>query len=131
MRWIVLLGIGVLVSSACRSHRPDGGAAAVERESVWTEGADGGTAGGGRDGEAVIFPITSGDGVVARVNRPLRFVVLDFPLHPLPAVGQQMFLYRRGQKVARVKVTGPFRGRTVAADIVEGVAEVGDEVRAD
>ena len=44
---------------------------------------------------------------------------------------QILFIYRRGQKVARVKVTGPFRGQTVAADIVEGVAAKGDEVRAE
>ena len=36
-----------------------------------------------------------------------------------------------GQKVAKVKVTGPFRGQTVAADIIEGIATEGDEVRAD
>ena len=83
------------------------------------------------DDQAVIIPITTGTGVVARVNDTLRFVVLDYALTQLPNIDQILFLYRKGQKVARVKVTGPVRGQTVAADIIEGVAADGDEVRAE
>lgn len=119
-----MLGLCLVVSTACRSNRPapvsDG-----QAEPVWTEPNDAG------NDKPVIIPLTSGRGVVASVNEPLRFVILDFTLNPLPKIDQQLFLYRRGQKVARVKVTGPVRGQTIAADIVEGNAEEGDEVRPD
>lgn len=82
------------------------------------------------DGQ-VIIPITSSTGIVATVNEPLRFVVLDYALTGLPKIDQVLYIYRRGQKVARVKVTGPVRGQTIAADIIEGVATKGDEVRAE
>ena len=83
-----------------------------------------------KDGQ-VIIPITSSTGIVATVNDPLRFVVLDYALTGLPKIDQVLYIYRRGQKVARVKVTGPIRGQTVAADIIEGIAAKGDEVRAE
>lgn len=104
----------------------------MEREPVWTDAENAATSDGGKPNEnAVIFPITSGDGTVVKVNKKLRFAVLEFSLHPMPAIGQQLFLYRRGQKVAQIKVTGPVRGQTVVADIVEGNAAENDEVRAD
>ena len=104
----------------------------MEREPVWTDAENASTTKGGQpNGNAVIFPITSGDGTVVKVNQKLRFAVLEFPLHPMPAIGQHLFLYRRGQKVARIQVTGPVRGQTVIADILEGSAEENDEVRAD
>lgn len=104
----------------------------MEREPVWTDAENASTPDSGQPNEnAVIFPVTSGDGTVVKVNKKLRFAVLEFPLHPMPTIGQQLFLYRRGQKVARIKVTGPARGQTVAADILEGSAEENDEVRAD
>lgn len=132
MRWIVLLIVGFLLSSACRNSQTATSKSAVEREPVWTDAENAATSDGGKlNGNAVIFPITSGDGTVVKVNKKLRFAVLEFPLHPMPAIGQQLFLYRREQKVARIKVTGPVRGQTVVADIVEGNAEENDEVRAD
>ena len=104
----------------------------MEREPVWTDAENASTIKGGRpNGNAVIFPITSGDGTVVKVNQKLRFAVLEFLLHPMPAIGQHLFLYRRGQKVAQIQVTGPVRGQTVIADILEGNAEENDEVRAD
>lgn len=132
MRWIVLLmSVGFLLSSACRNSPTVAPESAVEREPVWMDAKNASTPDGGKpNGNAVIFPITSGDGTVVKVNQKLRFVVLEFPLHPMPAIGQQLFLYRRGQKVARIQITGPVRGQTVAADILEGNAEENDEVRA-
>ena len=99
---------------------------------MWNEGSEpeGVTDPVKQDGQ-VIIPITSPTGIVATVNEPLRFVVLDYALTTLPSMDQVLFIYRRGQKVAKVKVTGPFRGQTVAADIIEGIASKGDEVRAD
>lgn len=78
-----------------------------------------------------ILPITSSTGIVAAVNEPLRFVILDYALVTLPQMDQILFLYREDQKVARVKICGPFRGHSVVADIIEGVATKGDEARAE
>jgi hypothetical protein len=68
-------------------------------------------------------------GRVATVNLPLRFVVLDFSLNPSPATGDRLNVYRRGQKVGEVNVTGPELNHNIAADIVAGEAQPGDEVR--
>lgn len=61
----------------------------------------------------------------------LRFVVMDFPVLKMPAVDQRLNVYRNGQKVGEVKVTGPRQETVIAGDITSGEARVGDEVRAD
>jgi len=76
-------------------------------------------------------PKTAVAGEVARVDPAARFVVLSFPLDPMPMMDQRLNLYRHGAKVGEVKVTGPQRERNVAADILTGAPEVGDEARAD
>jgi hypothetical protein len=70
-------------------------------------------------------------GEVSRVNPVARFVVLSFPLDQMPVLDQRLNLYRRGAKVAEVKVTGPQRGNSIVADTVTGAPEVGDEARSD
>jgi hypothetical protein len=68
-------------------------------------------------------------GKVARVNEAGRFVVLEFPVSHLPALGQMLFVYRNGLKVAEVKITGPQRDDHTVADLTTGEALPGDEVR--
>ena len=46
-------------------------------------------------------------GEVSRVNPAGRFVVLSFPSDQMPVMDQLLSIYRRGSKVAEVKVTGP------------------------
>lgn len=75
--------------------------------------------------------IQSPGGAVASVNRALRFVVLDFSIHPLPPLEQRLNLYHEGRKVGELKITGPAQGSTIAADILTGDATVGDEARED
>jgi len=70
-------------------------------------------------------------GTVVSVNPVLRFVVMDFPIRKLPVLEQRLNVYRNGQKVGEVKVTGPGRDTTIAGDILVGEARVGDEVRED
>ena len=70
-------------------------------------------------------------GTVVFVDPTLRFLVMDFPVRRLPALEQRLNVYRKGQKVGEVKVTGPARDTTVAGDILAGEAQVGDEVRED
>ena len=66
---------------------------------------------------------------VVSVNATSRFVVLSFPLGRLPAVDLPLNVYRRGLKVGNAKVTGHQLNEYVVADLLEGEAEVGDEVR--
>lgn len=68
-------------------------------------------------------------GKIVSANANLRFVVLDFSLQVLPALEQRFNVYRGGRKVGEVKVTGPARDSNIAADIIAGEAQVGDEVR--
>lgn len=70
-------------------------------------------------------------GSVASVNTPARFVVVDFANSRLPRLDQRLNVYRVGEKVAEIKISGPFRNTNVAADIVAGEPLFGDEVRAD
>jgi hypothetical protein len=77
----------------------------------------------------IVTPENALVGKVATVNAAGRFVVLNFPLGKMAAVGQSLDLYRRGLKVGEVKVTGPQRDDNVVADLVTGDAEAGDEAR--
>ena len=55
--------------------------------------------------------------------------MLSFPVGQMPAMGQRLFLYRGGLKVAEVKITGPQNDNNIVADVVDGDAQAGDEVR--
>ena len=68
-------------------------------------------------------------GKVVRTNPRLNFVVLDFSLQGLPAVGQQFAIYRLGKKVGQVRVSGPAWDTYTVADIVEGEIWMGDEAK--
>jgi len=76
-----------------------------------------------------VTPLNEFSGRVASVNQNLRFVVVEFPLSQLPPIDQRMSVYRQGQKVGEAKITGPARDHNIAADLVAGEANVGDEVR--
>lgn len=78
-----------------------------------------------------VDPFVHPAGRVAAVNAKLRFVVLDFGLSRLPEVEQRLNVYRQGQKIGEVKVSGPTINQNTVADILSGDVQVGDEVRAD
>jgi len=77
----------------------------------------------------IITPVDLLAGKVVTYNQPGRFVVLNFPVGQLPALDQRMGVYRKGLKVGELKVTGPQRDDNIVADVVEGTAQPGDEVR--
>jgi hypothetical protein len=68
-------------------------------------------------------------GRIVGVRDPLRFVVIDFTNSRMPQLDQQLSVYRLDQKVAELKVSGPYLGTTVAADITAGEVLEGDLVR--
>jgi hypothetical protein len=74
-------------------------------------------------------PVDAIRGRVASVRDDLRFVIVDFAGGKMPALDQHLYAYRLDQKVAEIRVSGPYRGTTVAADLVQGDAKPGDLVR--
>jgi hypothetical protein len=78
---------------------------------------------------AIVTPDTSIAGKVVAYNAAGRFVVLSFPAGPMPNQDQSIFLYRGGLKVGEIKVTGPQRDNNTVGDVVNGDAQVGDDVR--
>jgi hypothetical protein len=80
-------------------------------------------------GTLIVTPGSGLTGKVARYNDAGRFVVLEFPVAHMPALQQQLFVYRNGLKVGELKVTGPQRDDHTVADLTTGEAQAGDEVR--
>src|SRR3954471_20969791 len=80
----------------------------------------------------VVTPSTSVTGKTLRVNETTpatRFVVLGFPVGKMPPMNTVMGVYRRGSKVAEVKLTGPQSDENIVAEIVAGDPIEGDEAR--
>jgi hypothetical protein len=76
-----------------------------------------------------VRPVEAVRGRVNSVREDLRFVIVDFAGGKLPLIDQQLLVYRLDQKVAELKVSGPYRGTTAAADITAGDPKPGDLVR--
>lgn len=68
-------------------------------------------------------------GRVASVRDDLRFAIVDFAGGKMPILDQRLYAYRLDQKVAEIRVSGPYRGTTAAVDIVQGDTQPGDLVR--
>jgi hypothetical protein len=81
------------------------------------------------DGKVIVTQDTSLHGKVVRVNANARFAVLNFPVGSLPVAGDQLDVFRHGLKVGEVRVTGPQQEDNTVADITDGEAQVGDELR--
>jgi hypothetical protein len=80
--------------------------------------------------KVIVTPGATATGRVVRVNANARFAVLNFPVGSVPAAGRRLDVYRAGLKVGEVKVTGPQQDDNTVADILNGEAQTGDELRA-
>jgi hypothetical protein len=129
MRFAVLFF--ALLLAGCAMSKPDPTASAIQTKTARSSKP---TA-AGRGQKAASKPEVTLDeavlGTVVSVNHALRFLVMDFPVRKLPVLEQRLNVYRNGQKVGEVKVTGPGRDTTIAGDFMVGEAQVGDEVRED
>jgi hypothetical protein len=76
-----------------------------------------------------VRPADTLNGRIIAVKEPLRFVIVDFSNSRMPRIDQRLNVYRLDQKVAEVKISGPYLDTTVAADIIAGQAYEGDLVR--
>ena len=77
----------------------------------------------------ILTPQTILVGKVVRVNYNARYVVLNYPIGHLPAIGEHLNVYRKGLKVGEIKVTGPQQEDNTVGDIASGEVQVGDELR--
>lgn len=78
-----------------------------------------------------INPITPVQGRVTFVNPKFRFVIVDFTFHQMPRLEQRLGVYRGGERVGEVRISGPAEGPAIVADIMMGTASLGDLVRED
>jgi hypothetical protein len=81
------------------------------------------------DSQMVVTPDTSLAAKVVRYNSVGRYVVLSFPVGQMPKADQIFFLYHDGFKVGEIKIDTWQRDNFVVADLTDGEAQVGDEVR--
>ena len=79
--------------------------------------------------KAIITPDNSMTATVAMYNALGRYVVLNFPAENMPTNDQVFFIYHGGLKSGEVKITGPSRNNSTVADLVNGEAQAGDDVR--
>lgn len=79
--------------------------------------------------QTIVTPDNSLTARVVSYNSVGRFVVLSFPVGQMPRMDQALFLYRGGLKTGEVKITGPQSDNNIVADLVDGDAQAGDEVR--
>jgi hypothetical protein len=122
MRLVISLLIGSLTLGGCATHnsRPTNEA---KTKTPLTSNAR------AAKQKSSLAPALQLTGKIASVNAELRFVVLDFSVGDMPGINQRLGVYRAGQKVGQVKVTGPQSDTNIVADITEGEAQTGDEVR--
>ena len=81
------------------------------------------------NGNQVISLANASTGKVISVNADSRFVVLDYSLSTMPAIGNQLSIYRQGLKVGVATVSGPVINNNLVADLTKGEAQPGDEAR--
>jgi hypothetical protein len=113
----LLIVCGVILLPGCSKKR-----AAANADTT------GGFTGSGGQ-KLIVTPETALVGKVSNVQSAGRFVVLSFPVGHLPALEQRLNVYRRGLKVGELRVTGPQLDDLVVADVLDGEAGLGDEVR--
>lgn len=67
-------------------------------------------------------------GMVASVNGPLKFVLVDCGTAPIPGKGRELRVYRDGAIVAELTATSRVKRPYLLADVAAGTPAVGDAV---
>jgi len=127
MKVLLVLPLLIVLGLAGCSHKQE---SAVKP----TPGATGAATSGGSTSPTtatnlIVTPDGGLTGKVVSYNDAGRFVVLEFPVGHLPIPDQHLFVYRNGLKVGEVKVTTWQRDVYIVADLTNGEARAGDEVR--
>jgi hypothetical protein len=126
MRMLLSLMALVAVTVSSCAHRNDATAANPASPSASVQPAAPGQT---NRPSMIVTPDDALVGKVVRVDPEGHFVVLNFPIGRLPKLDQKLNVYRLGLKVGVLQVGGPQRDDNIVADLNEGEARVGDEVR--
>ncbi len=78
---------------------------------------------------STLTPETGLNGKIISVDNSARFVVAGFPGGQLPPNDRKFNVYRQGLKVGQIKISGPQLNQNIVADLTEGEAQPGDDVR--
>lgn len=81
--------------------------------------------------KSAVSPAAPARGKVALVNAQLRYVILEFGMARVPSPGQRFAIFRESEKVGQIRISNETSGSNIAADIIMGDLQVGDEVRAE
>jgi hypothetical protein len=132
MRLVHALLAALCLAAGCQSGDPSDAAAPRRADAPPTKGGRlvptaSGTVETNTPAAAPVLLPTSGR--IHSINLGLRFVVIDYTLGGMPALGSQLAVYRSQEKVGMVRLSGPERNGFVAGDITEGFLQVDDEVR--
>lgn len=79
----------------------------------------------------IVTPASGNRAKIILVNATARYVVLNCPFGYMPALDRRLNVYRGGQKVGEIKITGPQLDTSTVGDIIAGECQVGDETRED
>ena len=118
--------VGALLASGCANRKAAGVSGQGQSGAPldqWPVAASGPGAG------LIVTPTIAQVGKVIMVNRPGRFVVLNFPPGHRPMVDERLGVYHNGLKTGEVRITAQQDNDNVIADLVTGTAELGDEAR--
>jgi hypothetical protein len=115
---VVLILSGLCLMSGCSSSKTGNGAGSIAPPKFAPAAEQG-----------IVAPENSLSGKVVKVNPNGRFVIINFPLGQMPATERQFMVYRRGLKVAEIRISGPRLDDNIVADVTAGEVEVGDVVR--
>lgn len=128
-RMVTLFG-GLVVLAACQSP-PSGRSASSPAPTVAPQGGASGSAVKSPPGNPQPEPIREIRGRILNRNDQARFVVIELIFSPVPELGRKLSVIRDGAKVGELRTSRWSRGDLVAADIIEGDAQPGDEIKAD
>ncbi len=132
MRFVHALLAGLCLAVGCQSSAPPDSkqprptAAPNTKGGRLTSASDAAPATNAPVAVPMILPAS---GRIHSINLGLRFVVIDYTLGGMPALGSMLPVYRSQEKVGMVRLSGPERNGFVAGDIADGFLQIDDEVR--
>ena len=133
MRYLVaiLSSVVVIASAGCKSGKDNSGTSsrAQPKSAPGTVTPASNNATNQANNKPAVRPVNVVNGRVVGVRDALRFVIIDFAGNRMPQLDQRLSVYRLDQKVAEIKISGPYLGTTVAADVTAGEVMLGDFVR--
>ena len=121
MRWMVTILICAVVPLGCATDKT--------KTQTGTKPAPAAHSAIGLKGNVAVKPSLQLTGKIVSVNAALQFVVAAFHVGEMPSLNERFSVYRQGQKVGEVKISGPQEETNIVADITAGEVQLSDELR--